>query len=35
MLLTFNIIYYIKIKVILVNIFINYYFKQNFGKNKA
>jgi hypothetical protein len=35
MLLTFNIINYIKIKVIFVNIPINCYFKQDFGKNKA
>jgi hypothetical protein len=34
-LLTFNIINYIKVKVIFVNISINYYFKQNFSKNKA
>jgi hypothetical protein len=35
MLLTFNIINYIKVKIILVNIPINYYLKQNFSKNKA
>jgi hypothetical protein len=35
MLLTFNIINYIRVKVILVNIAVNYYFRQNFNKNKA
>jgi hypothetical protein len=34
-LLTFNIINYVKVKVIFVNISVNYYLKRNFSKNKA